>query len=148
LLFVSHDRYFLDRVATSVIVLEPERWRFYQGNYSDYVLFRKNQALESQAVSSTAKATADSESPAAGKRTNGDAQPARRKRKFPYRKVDDLEAEIHETEALVEQLEADMANPDLHRNGQRVKETVQQYEDAKSRLQRLYEHWEEAVELN
>ena len=36
-LFVSHDRYFLDRVATEILVFEPGRWRLYDGNYTQYV---------------------------------------------------------------------------------------------------------------
>src|SRR5690606_2161677 len=36
LLFVSHDRYFVDQIATKVIVLEPEGWRVHSGNYSNY----------------------------------------------------------------------------------------------------------------
>ncbi|MGH7201420.1 MAG: ABC-F family ATP-binding cassette domain-containing protein, partial [Planctomycetaceae bacterium] len=53
LLFVSHDRYFLDRIATNVVVLDPADqehgcWRFYEGNYSQYVAFRRNQRLETQ----------------------------------------------------------------------------------------------------
>ena len=37
---------------------------------------------------------------------------------------------------------------DLYRDANRVKEVMQSFEDAKARLQQLYEHWEEAVELN
>src|SRR4029079_18468891 len=33
LLFVSHDRYFMDRVATHIFAFEPTRWRMYAGNY-------------------------------------------------------------------------------------------------------------------
>jgi len=38
--------------------------------------------------------------------------------------------------------------PDLYRDGQKVKETRQSFEDLQSRLAQLYEHWDEAVELN
>jgi ATP-binding cassette subfamily F protein 3 len=41
-----------------------------------------------------------------------------------------------------------MASPDLYRDGDKVKETTRAFEDAKGRLAQLYEHWEEAVELN
>jgi ATP-binding cassette subfamily F protein 3 len=76
--------------------------------------------------------------------------PARqkRKRKFPYRKVEDLEADIAAGETQLRELEQLMASPELYRDGERVKETTRQFEETKARLHQLYEHWEEAVELN
>ena len=151
LLFVSHDRYFLDRVAKSVIVLEPDRWRFHAGNYSACVQFVRNQALETE-LSATRKT--DEREPSAENRTavSSDTEAtggaARRKRQYPYRKVEDIEAEIADNESLVEQLEAEMADPSIHRNGERVKEITRQYAEANSRLESLYRHWEEALELN
>ncbi len=41
-----------------------------------------------------------------------------------------------------------MASPELYRDGDRVKETTKAFEDVKAELARLYEHWEEAVEMN
>jgi ATP-binding cassette subfamily F protein 3 len=73
---------------------------------------------------------------------------SKRKRKFPYRKVSELEGEISEYEDLVERLQTDLADPDIYRDGERVKETMAAFEDAQQHLEELYEHWEEAVELN
>ncbi len=149
LLFVSHDRYFLDRVATSVIVLEGGNWKYYEGNYSDYVRFKKNRAaeiaVEAPKPQETKSAASKPEPPPyeSGKKKDG-----KRKRKFPYRKVADLEAEIAEYEDLMERLQADLADPEVLRDGDRVKETMEAFEDAQEHLEELYEHWEEAVELN
>ena len=52
LLFVSHDRYFIDRIAEHVIVLEDDGWRYHAGNYSAYVAFRQNRTLEERTKSS------------------------------------------------------------------------------------------------
>ena len=46
------------------------------------------------------------------------------------------------------ELEQLLASPDLYRDGERVKGTMRAFEETKVRLQQLYEHWEEAVELN
>jgi ATP-binding cassette subfamily F protein 3 len=72
----------------------------------------------------------------------------KRKRKFPYRKIEDLEADIAATETEIQELEQRLASPELYREGERVKQTTQAFEEAKTHLQQLYEHWEEAVELN
>ena len=141
-LFVSHDRYFLDRCATTVIVLEADGLKTYDGNYSDYIQFVKHEQQE--AVARTPAAPAQ---PTAKQRER-DAQPAKRKRQFAYRKVEDLECEIQEKEELLEQLQADLASPEIHRDGDRVKATMKQFEQTQEELQQLYLHWEEAVELN
>ena len=147
LLFVSHDRYFMDRVATHIFAFEPTRWRLYEGNYTNYVDSLRRAAEEAaERVSATVSAPAGSK-PAREAERKDESKP-KRKRKFPYRKVDDLEAEIAETETRVQTLEAELANPDLYRDGQRVKETRQTFEDLQLRLAQLYEHWDEAVELN
>ena len=67
--------------------------------------------------------------------------------RFPYRKVEDLEAEIAAGRGALREVEGLLASPDLYRDGDRVKETTRVRGD-QARLQQLYEHWEEAVELN
>ena len=145
LLFVSHDRYFLDRVATSIIALEPDRWRLYEGNYSAYVdsIRRAKQEADQQNAARTAKETPQK----SGKQPDSPEAP-RRKRKFPYRKLADLEAEIAQTEERLGKLHEDLANPDIYRDGQRARETTLSYEATEQRLAELYEHWEESSELN
>jgi ATP-binding cassette subfamily F protein 3 len=143
LLFVSHDRYFLDRVATQIFAFEADRWRLYAGNYSNYIDSLRRAREESGGngrppARGTVKPAPDADR----------LQVARRKRKFPYRKVDDLEAEIADAEARLRGLHDELADPDLYRDGQRVKESRADYDNVQKQLARLYEHWEEAVELN
>jgi ATP-binding cassette subfamily F protein 3 len=143
LLFVSHDRYFINSVATHVIAFEADRVRHFEGNYSTYLDFLKIRAEEA-AAEKAASAAREAAAKSAARSTD---KPAKRKRKFPYRKVDDLEAEIAEKEALVEKLQSDMFRPEVLRDGQLAKQTKQEYEEVKAQLAQLYEHWEEAVEL-
>jgi ATP-binding cassette subfamily F protein 3 len=145
LLFVSHDRYFLDRISTNVIVLGKNDWRFYEGNYSDFVQFARNRKRETAPVHSqieVAKHSGDQKQ----KRT-GDKS-LKRQRKYPYCKVEDLEKEIARQEERLEHLQVDLANPEVHRDGTRIKKTKQSFEETKQQLAQLYSHWEEAVELN
>ncbi|HEX4611115.1 MAG TPA: ABC transporter C-terminal domain-containing protein, partial [Urbifossiella sp.] len=76
------------------------------------------------------------------------ARPAKRKRVFPYRKVPDIEADIAVTEAKVGVLEAAMQSPDVYRDAPKLRQTMVDLEAAKNALAKLYQHWEEAVELN
>jgi ATP-binding cassette subfamily F protein 3 len=148
ILFVSHDRYFVNQVARGVIVLEPDGWRHYAGNYSDYVRFLENRQAESgKPKAESGERKADGGKPAVeGQEPKAKGQ--KRKRKFPYRKVADIEAEIAEYEELIERLQADLGDPETHRDGERVRETMEAYDEATVHLEELYEHWEEASELN
>ncbi len=106
-LFVSHDRYFVNRVADHLLVFEADRVRVIEGNYQTYqhLLGRgraesagdqpKNSHLQKSRPSGSGnQATPGGKSP----------RPPRAKRRFPFRKVADLEDEIFQREASLEDL--------------------------------------------
>jgi ATP-binding cassette, subfamily F, member 3 len=144
---VSHDRYFLNRVVDLLIVLDGKGGhQIIHGNFDTYEMMRAQQeaARAEAATRRPPPASTPSES------NNNNAPPAKqkRKRKFPYRKVEDLEGDIATAETRLRELEQQLASPELYREGERVKEVTGAFEEAKTQLQQLYEHWEEAVELN
>jgi len=142
-LFVSHDRYFLDQVATRVIVLQDGGCALYDGNYSDYLQFLSHERQQQQIQKNRKENQNNRQNkPSANEKTQ------RRKRKYAYRKVEDLELDIAEHERQLGQLQQDMADPELNKQGDRIKVTIQEFEQTKLKLEQLYEHWEEAVELN
>lgn len=148
-LFVSHDRYFLNQVATKLLVVEPGRFRVIDGNYDTYQhLVRTGLAQDARAaVADKSKGKADSPAAKVEKNTRSAKEP-RRKRKFPYRKLPEIEAEIAQREARIEELHAQFANGEVLRDGARVKQLKAELEANESALPTLYEHWEEASELN
>jgi ATP-binding cassette subfamily F protein 3 len=101
--------------------------------------------VETPKAASTALAIENPPAPEPESRRKKDSK---RKRKFPYRKVSDLEIEIAEYEDLVERLQTDLADSEIYRDAERVKDTMEAFEEAEQRLEELYAHWEEAVELN
>jgi ATP-binding cassette subfamily F protein 3 len=138
---VSHDRYFLNRVVDLLIVLDGQGGsQVIYGNYDTYELMRQTGSRQ-QATGSKKKEGAKPDQAESQQRT-------KRKRRFPYRKVEELEAEIAQQEEQLKQLEALLASPELYRDGDRVKQTTQAFAETKGWLAQLYEHWEEAVELN
>jgi ATP-binding cassette, subfamily F, member 3 len=137
---VSHDRYFLNRVVDLLVVLEGNgRCQVVHGNYDTYERMRARR--EADPTKPEKKATARAEPAAAPSQQ-------KRKRRFRYRKVEDLETAIAAEESRLRELERLLASPDLYRDGDKVKETMRTFEETKAQLQQLYEHWEEAVELN
>jgi ATP-binding cassette subfamily F protein 3 len=137
-ILVSHDRYFLNRVVDLLIVLDGQGGaRVIHGNYETY---------ERMALPATTEAKPRAETEEA--RAAPPPKTAKRKRRFPYRKIEELEAEIAQVEEQQRQLGEQLASPDLYRDGEKVKQATQAFEETKTRLAQLYEHWEEAVELN
>ncbi len=144
---VSHDRYFLNRVVDVLLVLDGSgNVQVIHGNYDTYELMR-SQSARSAGVNSPQKEAAGRQTPTRQPSAAATAK-VKRKRQFPYRKVEELEADIAALETEIQELERTLASPDLYRDGERVKQTTKAFEEAKARLQYLYEHWEEAVELN
>jgi ATP-binding cassette subfamily F protein 3 len=149
LVFVSHDRYFLDRLAKRVVVCGAEGWKCHPGNYSDYVHFAQQRALEmSQTREPAGTSRPGGARPSDPAKPEDGGKPARPKRRFPYRKTEEIEREIANKEASLRQLEAEMADPQIHRLPDRIREVTRQHDVLKSELAVLYEHWEEAAELN
>jgi ATP-binding cassette, subfamily F, member 3 len=138
---VSHDRYFLNRVAQLLIVFEGDgRVQVIHGNYDTYERMRLLQQESERAPKERSK-------PAAPERA-ASSKPPKRKRRFPYRPIADLEADIASLETRRAELERLLASAELYRDGEKVKETTRAFEETQEQLRGLYEHWEEAVELN
>src|SRR5206468_6715530 len=88
---VSHDRYFLNRVVDQLIVLEGDgRCQLIHGNYDTYEMMR---AQQEAAASEKRKSGSDRRPTSAAAAAPGPSARPKRKRRFPYRKVEDLEAE-------------------------------------------------------
>ncbi len=139
---VSHDRYFLNRVVDLLIVLEPTRSEVVYGNYDTYELLRANRK---KAESGRDRPKPESDVKAAAQ---NQTRAPKKKRKFPYRKSEDLEKDIAAGESQVALLEASLASAETYRDADKFQQTLQAFERSKTNLAQLYEHWEEAVELN
>jgi ATP-binding cassette subfamily F protein 3 len=147
---VSHDRYFLNQVADLLLVLDGNGGvQVIHGNYDTYEMMRAQQETARAEEEARQRAREGNRPAAAGKGAGrGNDRPAKRKRQFPYRKTEDIEADILAAETRLRGLEEALASPDLYRDANKVRETTRAFEETKAELARLYEHWEEATELN
>ena len=188
-LFVSHDRYFVNRVADHLIVFEPGGVRVVEGNYEAYQLLLQGKAalaaqkpqaaLRGRSGAASGKASAPpgkahskqqakshSKQPpkhASGKnaaaeagkgepgsKNSGEKGTAQREkqRRFPYRKLSEIEAEIFQRESRIEQLNEELSDQGTFRDGGRLRAIKQEMAEQHSALKKLYEHWEEASQMN
>ena len=120
------------------------RFQVIEGNYETFKNLEASGLAREATHASQGKKTVSPKS----SRQNEPNKPSKRKRKFPYRKVEELEAEIAACEENVGHIHEQLASPDILRNGERVKQVQEELTSEQSRLALLYEHWEEAMELN
>lgn len=141
-LVVSHDRYFLNRVCTGLLVFEGGGRVVHSVGDYDYYLEKKARAAAAQPAPEIRK-------PAAAKKNAGPA-PAKtsRPRKLTWneaRELEKIEPLIEAEEATVARLEALFSSPDFHQqqNGPHTAALVAEMDAARQALDRLYARWAE-----
>ena len=134
------------QVADKLLGVEPGRFRVIDGNYDTYQHLVR-QGLAKEARAGTAVATVKDKE-AGEKENRGKQAKERRKRKFPYRKTAEIEAEIAEREERIEEIHQLFSQEDVLRDGGKVKQLKTELDEHELALPRLYEHWEEASEIN
>jgi ATP-binding cassette subfamily F protein 3 len=142
LLFVSHDRYFVDSLATKVWVIEEGVLIPYQGNYTEYRTRKRPLVLDVPAPL-TRKSK---EEPARTQPTQTTATPARtgnKKGKGKTRSVEDVEKDIERAETQVKQIEEQLSEAALKADAAQLQQLSATYEQARARVDTLLAEWEE-----
>ena len=137
LLTVSHDRYFINRVANRVLEMTPRGAKDYLGNYDDYL--EKKRQEEMGLLEETAPGMT---------RTQMDKEKRRQRLKNETKKqllqrLKDAEAAIPAAEEAIARLEAQMGDPEIYKDGQKAAQVAREHEQMQQKLDALYEEWEE-----
>jgi ATP-binding cassette subfamily F protein uup len=138
-LIVSHDRWFLDRVATGILAFEGDGdVTFYEGSYSFY---SERRAAALGAKRAEAKAAASSAPAAAPKSPSG------KPRKITFKEKHELaqmEATIAAAEEKVTTLEATLQDPAVFKDRPtEVQTLVAELDGARAEVERLFTRWQE-----
>ena len=138
LLTVSHDRYFINKVATRVVELTADGAREYLGNYDDY--------LEKKRVQ---EAGQDEWNVAAGGATRTQIDKEKRRQRLAKEsskalqaKLKKAEEDIAATEQRISDLEGQMGQPEIYANPTESARVAREHRDAQEQLEALYETWE------
>ena len=137
-LYVSHDRYFINTTATRILDLTGGVLVNYIGNY-DYYLEKHDILTPSSSVESKA---AQEEEPSAAKldwKQQKEEQARQRKRENDLKKT---EEEIFQLESRDEEINELMTHEDIYTNVAECQKLHQEQEELKKRLETLYEQWE------
>ena len=142
-LYVSHDRYFINQTATRILDLTNQSVVNYIGDY-DYYLEKKEELTEKYAPT-TQQATAEiqDEAPSEGKLTwqqQKEEQARKRKQENELKKV---EKRIEELETRDKEIDDTLVLPDVCTNVGRCAELSREKDKIQAELEELYEKWEE-----
>ncbi len=137
-LYVSHDRYFVNRTATGILHLEGGRLTKYWGDY-DYFMEKWSEAAPEQGQSADAAPTIDDDSSKASWMQKKEEQANARKLQNALARAED---EIHRLEQEVAELDALMTRPEVATNAAKLLE----YDHQKSGLQAQLDDWMEQWE--
>ncbi|AVV98220.1 ABC-F family ATP-binding cassette domain-containing protein [Lactiplantibacillus plantarum] len=158
LLFVSHDRYFINQVATSVVEVSPEGTELFLGDY-DYYIDKKQEQAEiaaaaaSQAAEKAAEAgAADSTSATtAAPRSKGQQnyqaskQQQREKRKLE-RSVAALEEQMTALDEQATQIQTEMAQPEVSADVGKLQDLQKELEAINTQQEQVETEWTEQAE--
>lgn len=140
-LYVSHDRYFINRTASRILELSGGQLTGFLGNY-DYYLEKKTGDLPNGdlAVKNTvSKAPAPPSEGMQDWKAQKEQQAKQRKKENDIRKC---EEEIAKLEEKDKQLDNEMALPENATNVAKLQELTKEKESISARLEELYEKWE------
>lgn len=150
LLFISHDRYFVNRLATRVVELTSEGVASYLGNYDDYLEKLEEIAAEKReqeaAQALTAKAKAGQAAPVVLDDAQARRQADKEQKRVEKKRLERLakvEERIAELEEAIAALEEELCLPDVFSDHERAASINERLQTAKTELDSLMEEWAE-----
>ena len=146
LLIVSHDRYFMDKVADTLFVLEEDGTiSGYVGKCSEYIEYRNQKKQEELKTAKAEKAAIYKEEVNSAKTQNAEKK---KKRSFKEQKeFEELEMQILELEEQKSELEAKLGGGDSGNDFSQIAEITKQYQDISALLEQKYSRWEELASI-
>lgn len=125
ILFVSHDRYFIKKIATSCLVIEENNVSYYPDGYKDYIDVKKIEEYK--------------------KEDTKQEVPLKQIKKKPKYNIDKLERQISLMEDILEDKRALRFEPEYYQDMNKMKELDEEIDDVHNQIHALEEQWEQAM---
>lgn len=150
ILYVSHDRYFINRTAHRILDLTEGQFISYVGNY-DYYLEKHDTVMA--AIEANAPQNADADSGVAAKAAESEVKldwKAQKEEQARLRKKENdlkkCEEKIAELEARISEIDTEMSDPAIGTQVAKLQELTKEQAACQEQLEKLYEQWEELAE--
>ena len=130
LIVVSHDRYFINKIADSLLVFEEDRVRYFDGNYKEYLESRKDsiEKVKEEKIK---------------EKSNNSSYLENKEKNRVQGKIKRLENEISKLEEKVEELHKEMSEDDVCTSYVRLAELQSQVDDIEKQIEDKMNLWEE-----
>lgn len=150
ILYVSHDRYFINRTAHRILDLTEGQFVSYVGNY-DYYLEKHDTVMA--AIEANAPQNADADSAVAAKAAESEVKldwKAQKEEQARLRKKENdlkkCEEKIAELETRISEIDTEMSDPSIGTQVAKLQELTKEQAACQEQLEKLYEQWEELAE--
>ncbi|EKL6212791.1 ABC-F family ATP-binding cassette domain-containing protein [Listeria monocytogenes] len=148
ILFVSHDRYFINRIASKIVELAPEKATVFLGDYDYYQeKLAEEKELARLDAEDRRKKGEQVEATASVRKLNyqeeKEQQKLLRQRK---RKLEEIEKSMEETDEKIAELELQLTNPEVFQDHEKSLEITQELDAVKADGEKLMEEWEQISE--
>ena len=150
ILYVSHDRYFINRTAHRILDLTEGQFVSYVGNY-DYYLEKHDTVMA--AIEASTPQSADADNTAATKAAESEVKldwKAQKEEQARLRKKENdlkkCEEKIAELEARISEIDTEMSDPAIGTQVAKLQELSKEQTSCQKQLEKLYEQWEELAE--
>ncbi len=147
LVFVSHDRYFIEQLAGAVMELTPGRAEYFDGDYAYYRWKKENRAADSE-NREQGSPTGPAADPAAGSAKL--SREEEKKRKAEIRRLERTEEqlmeELEESENALAAAQEELGKPEVYSDGEKARDVSARIAELEEKQARLSAAWEEAAE--
>ncbi|MFC2402168.1 MAG: ABC-F family ATP-binding cassette domain-containing protein [Limosilactobacillus fermentum] len=145
-LFISHDRYFINQVATDVLAMQKDGITRYQGDYDDYLRAVTEQEQASADDSTTPDQKRAPKAGSAAQQSYQQSKEAQKARRKLQRTVADLEEQMNQLGEQQEQVETQMADPDVATDIGKLTDLQKELDALTKQLEDVEEQWTAAAE--
>ncbi|WP_225990625.1 ABC-F family ATP-binding cassette domain-containing protein [Bacillus luti] len=142
LLFVSHDRYFINRVTTTVVELSTEGAQEYLGDY-DYYVEKKNEMIERAELEQEENDVPVQKVVAQEKLNYLEEKERKKLERQRTRKIEELEQSIVEFEEEIATLEDQLCLPEIYADYEKASEITTKKQTLQEQLEACMAEWEE-----
>lgn len=143
-LFVSHDRYFLNQVATDILDMSATGITHYEGNYDRFVEQTTSQQMDESQPQPTNPQPSSKKS--AGQQSYQASKQAQRARRKIQREVDKFESQMDELQAHHDQIEQQMSDPAIATDIAKLSDLQKELDKCQQQLDEAEENWTAAAE--
>lgn len=146
LLFVSHDRYFINELANKIISVRDGHAKIYNGNYSYYLDEKAKQAAAVQEAEAEQTESTTSANQNKGKLSYQEQKARDSQKRKLERAVSEAEARIEKLEAEEQEIQTEMANPDIAASFEKLGPLQEKLSAVQEQLEQVNNDWENALE--